>query len=221
MKQFNNSQSLLAQGLSLVELLVAVAILALVAFMVGSVYIAHFKLFSNQNTSIAVESQNRIALDEMVNQIRSASSVSTYPIFTSACPGTFFRSGTGSIVLSLWPLDSNGNPQTPAPPGDDGTFDHIGYCVSSNNNLIKIISTVSGSSRTPSTKILATGLATPQGLWLNYFDSSGASADGNPSNAAQVQIRLIINQLNFDKRQTFTSDQTVKAVLRNKLSPNP
>src|SRR3990167_9249556 len=102
-----------AQALSLTELLIGMAILAIVGLMVAGVYMSHFRLFSNQSTNIDVASQNRVALDEMANQIREASGVITNYTGLSVV-GCTVNSDPDSVVITLWPLNATGEPKPPS-----------------------------------------------------------------------------------------------------------
>ena len=204
-------------GLTLVELLIGMTILAFVSLMVGSVYLAHFRLFSNQSTNIEVSNKSRIALDEMVNQIKEGSAVSTSSIAGCTAQKT---TATDSIVVKLWPLDPTNS--EPYDPGDnpDSYFDLVLYCQDSNNYLHKVTVPTNqglGSKRTSLDKILSTNVSQ---ITLTYCcDGSGgtiAMPGGDTAQISQVQIRLVVSSANFDKRQTYSTDQTATAVLRNK-----
>lgn len=195
-------------GLTLVELLIGMAILAFVSLMVASVYLAHFRLFSNQSTSIDVASQNRIALDEIINQIREGNGVSSTASVTG-CGGakTSGTSPSPTVVVKLWPLDpTTGDPFDPGNAADS-YYDFILYCKDASNNLHKVIkkTTTGTSKRTDLDKILATGATT---LQFTY--------DLAPPATTQVVVQLAIEAKNYDKKQTYTTDQTGKAILRNK-----
>jgi len=203
----------LAQGITLVELLIGMAILAFISLMVGAVYVAHFRLFSNQSTNIDVASQNRIALDEMVNQIREGNTISSITVSGNSCSGS---SGATTIVVRLWPLDTNtGDPYDPGTSAPDSAYDYVLYCKDSGNNLQKVVrKTTSGTSkRTNLDKILATNASQ---LTFTYYDNSNPPVVVTPATAAQVQVQLKISQKNYDKKFDIYTDQTGKAVLRNK-----
>ena len=57
------------------EILIGIGLIGIIALFVASVYFAHFRLFSNQVTIIDVATQNKIALDEMTNEIRESQQV--------------------------------------------------------------------------------------------------------------------------------------------------
>src|SRR3990167_7272668 len=65
----------LLPGLTLVELITSFAILGVLSLMIGSVYLAHFRLFSSQSTSIDTSAQNKTAIEEISNQIRESNGV--------------------------------------------------------------------------------------------------------------------------------------------------
>src|SRR4030042_5309575 len=102
-------------GFTLVELITSMAILGIASIMIASIYFAHARLFSNQNTSIDLSTESRLALDEMTNQIRESQSV------VSSCPlcGGDTTSPT-ALVLQLWSLDVNDEPI-------DSAFNYIVY----------------------------------------------------------------------------------------------
>lgn len=209
------------KGLSIVELLIGIAILAVVSLMVGAVYLAHFRLFSRQSTGIEVSSQNRVALDEIVNQTREAESVRA-----NCCSSpTLVTSSCSAIALRLWPLDANGDPTAPSDLANDTLYDHVAYYVDASKNLIKITDGAVGSNRPNyATKILATNLSaiTPlpgcnSGLEIKYLDSLGADVTATPTNAAQVVVQLKTTGKYYGQTPVDVSQvQEAKAVLRNK-----
>src|SRR3990167_11262059 len=96
----------LLPGLTLVELVTSAAILGVLSLMIGSVYLAHFRLFSSQSASIDTSAQNKIAIEEISNQIRESVGVDNCPASGHyTCPsGT---NNTGAIlVIALWKLES-------------------------------------------------------------------------------------------------------------------
>jgi len=186
-------------GYTLIELLIAFSIIGLVSILVAAVYFAHSRLFSTQNTSIDVASQNRLALDEMTNQIRESQQVAT-----SCCSPTETTSDQ-VLVLGLWPLNVSGEPQDPT-----NGFDYIVYKrdPTDNTKLLKKIVPAAGSTRSQVSKIIATSLAT-EASGLNFtYDNA------NPSLASELTINLTTSANSGGK--TITSTQTTKAVLRNK-----
>jgi len=183
-------------GLTLVELAVIVGLLGLVAILTAPIYMTHFSLFSRQNAAIEVASQNRLALDDMVNQIREAQTI------VSTCADCSPDvTGSGTLVLQVWPVGANGEPFEPT----DSGYDYIIYKIdSSKNQLVKRTISDSASFRPESTKIIAADVASLQFAYNN----------ADPTQASQVTINLT-NQLKaLNKTQTIAQEAT--AVLRNK-----
>src|SRR3990172_639071 len=103
-------------GVSLVELLIAMSIVGFLGVLIAALYFSHFKLFSSQNTRIEVASENKIALEEMTNQIRESQGVAA-----SCCSPTETTSAD-VLVLQIWPLNASGDPTEPT-----SGYDYIVY----------------------------------------------------------------------------------------------
>jgi|SRR3990167_448278 len=183
-------------GLALIELLIAFSIIGLVSILIAAVYFAHSRLFSTQNTLVDVSSQNKLALDEMTNQIRESQEV----VSTCAlCAGD--TTSNSLVVLQIWPIDSSGEPFEPT--GSD--YDFIVYKRDTDNTkLIKKIIPGAGSQRKASQKIIATNISDLQFTYDNP----------DPTLASEVTINLTTSAISGGK--TITSSQTTMAVLRNK-----
>lgn len=184
-------------GFTLVELLVGFGLVGLVSFLVAGVYFAQFRLFSNQNTSIDVASQNKIALDDMTSQIREAAAIA------ASCCSTETTSST-SLILRLWPLNASPEPYQPTPT----SYDYIIYKQNPSDNTRLIKKTVPDpqSTRTSQTQVIAASLS-PTGLTFSYDNA-------DPTLAQEVTITITTTATSGSK--THTTTQTGKAVLRNK-----
>lgn len=186
------------KGFTLVEFLIAFAIVGAVGVLAAAVYVTHYKLFSKQTSLIDVATQNKLALDDMVSTIRQSDS-----LVAGCCSGTETTTSQ-ELVLQFWPLNASGDPQDPAP-----DYDYIIYKKDpiDTTKLLKKIVPASGSSRTASTKIIAVNIGTNSGdLSFNY----GA----DPATAASVDISLTTSQTGLSATQTST--HTATAFLRNK-----
>lgn len=187
-------------GLTLVELVAGFGIIGLIGVFVAAIYIAHFKLFSNQNTAIEVSTQNKLALDEMTNEIRESQG-----IVTSCCSPTETTSAS-ELVMRIWPVSSSGDP---IDPGSNNTYDYIIYKRDTDpTKLIKKVVPDATSSRQASTKIIGTSLGTNSSDFQLTYDNGDVTA------AHIVTISLTTTATSFGKTQTIT--QTGKALLRNK-----
>ena len=189
------------KGFTLVELLVTLTISAIVVLTIIMVYLAHFRVFINQNASFDVTSQARIAVDEIVNQVRESQAI----VNTCASCGSV-TTGTNSLVLQLWRLDTSGDPS-------DTAYDYITYSVS-NNKIVKNIYPAPTSSRTAvNNKILASSILAATDLVCTY---DPLVPPANYTDVSQVTVSVTATQTTTAGAKTITATQTGKAALRNK-----
>ncbi len=182
---------------SLVELLVAISLLSIITLIIGYVFISHFKLFNNVKSLVEVSSSNKLVLDELITQIREGEAI----VNTCTGCGTYLT-GSGTLILQLWPLDSNNVPFEPS----SNNYDYVIYSQdpSKTTNLLKITVPDTTSNRTASTKIMASDISN-----LNFTYNNG-----NPTLANEVTVS-VQNSIQITGRVQTTSQQ-VKAVLRNR-----
>lgn len=189
------------KGFTLIELLITLSIAALVVLTIIMVYLTHFRVFINQNASFDVTSQAKIAVDEIVNQIREGQTIVNTCPSPNCLPGGV-TTGTNALVLRLWRLDTNGEP-------DDTAYDYMTYNVS-NNKVVKNIYPAATSSRAAVTnKILASSILAATDLAFTYDNP-------DPTQASQVTVSVTATQTTTAGAKTITSTQTGKAALRNK-----
>ena len=183
-------------GVSLVELIIGISIVGFMGVLIAALYFSHFKLFSSQNTRIEVASENKIALEEITNQIRESQGVA------ASCCSPVETTSADVLVLQIWPLNASGDPQEPNP-SPNPQYDYIVYKKVA-DTLKKQIVPASGSTRPSSDKIIATKINT---LTFTY-DNADASQ------AAQVTINLTTQ--NTVNNVTQTDTKTSTAVIRNR-----
>ena len=192
-QRFNN-------GLSLIELQIVIAIFGGISLLTGAVYFAYTRLINEEKITIEVASQNRNAIDEMTNQVREAQSVA---MGCTICGGVS-NSSPAVLILTLWPIDTNGNLFQPAA----GEYDYMVYKLDSapnQANLIKqIIPNGTTSSRINTSKITSSDVKT---ILFEYNNAS-------PALASEVTITLTNEKTSFVKTHTYS--QQSKASLRNK-----
>lgn len=187
------------RGVSLIELVTAIGLIGLVSVMVISVYVTHFRLFSNQSQSIDLANENRLALDEMAIQIKEAQAIIST---CAACSG--YTTGATTVVLQLWPLDASGNPTDPG----STNYDYVVYKRDDlqNTKLVKITYSAAISTRKAGTDVLANDVSN---LQFTY------SPDNlTPTTATEVAVTLTNTNTNMKKTNTIT--QSTEAHLRNK-----
>lgn len=192
------SNKLYAWGFTLIELLPGIALAGFVLLLVASIYLAHFRLSSDQNTAIDTSVQNKLAFDEITNQIRQSQAV-----VATCAPCGSDTTGTNILILQLWPLDQNNDPQDPS-----GTnYDYIEYKLNPANStqLIRKIFPSSISTRTAQTRIVATNISS---LTFGYDNA-------DPTQAIEITTTITTTKKTINgKAQTTT--QSANAILRNK-----
>ncbi len=189
------------KGISLPELLISISLFGVVSILFVTIVMTNSRIFSDQKTNIHIASQNRLALDEITNQIRESAAV----VDNCTVCGSDNTSNSLILILELWPIDADGNPFNPTGTGSD----YVVYKKDTNStNLIKktFVTLGNGSSRQNSTDILATGVTN---LLFAY--------DTNPPATNEVSIDLTTEGSSI--RKTLSVRQTTKAILRNKASP--
>lgn len=183
-------------GVSLVELLIGMSIVGFMGVLIAALYFSHFKLFSSQNTRIEVASQNKIALEEITNQIRESQGIA------ASCCSPAETTGADVLVLQIWPLNASGDPTEPNP-NPTPQYDYIVYKKVA-DTLKKQVVPASGSTRQASDKTIATKI---NALTFTYDNA-------DPPQAAQVTINL--TTLDTVNNVTQTDTKTSTAVIRNR-----
>ena len=213
------------KGFSLIELLIGMVIFSMISLMIGAVYLSHFRLFTNQNAQIEIANQNKIALDEIVNQIREAKSVS-YACQSPACSPSEYPSAT-KLIICLWPLNASGEPFDPlgSCQGNGSNMDLvIYYCASTcptagtTTNLMKKVIPTTASTRQASTDIV---ISKVKDLNFKYYAPDNTPICATPCSpyfypiTGQVLITLTTQSSTFTQTQPHTVTQSAKAILRN------
>lgn len=183
------------KGITLVELLLVIALVGPLIYVVANSYITVVKVFFNQNARIDLESELRIAIDDMSNTTRSSSSIIAN---CSPCGGT--SSDDTNLVLELWPIDENGDLIDPQ--GINYDYVHIRTVT---DQIIKTTYPSGVSSRTGGNDILVSSGAQP--ISITYDNVT-------PTNAGKVIINISAQKTIFGK--TIASTQSKEVKLRNR-----
>src|SRR3989337_1585307 len=123
------------------------SIVGFMGVLIAALYFSHFKLFSSQNTRIEVASENKIALEEMTNQIRESQGVA------AVCCSPVETTSADVLVLQIWPLNASGDPSEPNP-SPTPQYDYIVYKKSA-DALTKKVVPATGSTRQAKDDIIA------------------------------------------------------------------
>ena len=190
------------RGFTLLEILLTLGIAGVAWVFISSVFLSNFKIFNEQKTATYINSQNRLALDDISNQVIQAQAVSGS---CNVCQGDT-TSSASVLILALWSLDASGNPYAPNLIVDPNP-DYFVYKLDPLNtkNLIRKIYPAAGSSRRVSTKIIATDATN---LIFTYI----------PTPPATTQVTIQLDNQTKSLNKTLTTSQTAKANLKN--SPN-
>ncbi|MDD5693187.1 MAG: prepilin-type N-terminal cleavage/methylation domain-containing protein [Patescibacteria group bacterium] len=116
----------LKKGVTLVELLIAIALMGTIVIAISTMYIIGFKTFREELAQSQLESNAQTILDEITNDTKNAQSVEeTYDSYAS---------GANSIILKTPAIDSN---KAIIYSGNSMLFDRIIYYYE-NNKIHKI-----------------------------------------------------------------------------------
>ncbi len=182
-------------GFTTVEILIASAIGVVIVLFAINILLAHLRLFAGESALIDITGANKIALDEIVNEVRESQSV------VNSCTSCGSDStGAHVLILKIWPLDASGNPYDP------NNYDYIVYKRDSTDNtkIRKIIYAYSSSTRKNSNKIIGTNIS---GLDFTY---------GNPDPTQATDITIKVKNTAATNGKTQDVDREAKAVIRNK-----
>lgn len=182
---------------SLIEILIALSLLSVISLVLGYVFVSHFKLFNNVKSLVEVSSSNKLVLDELISQIREGEAI------VSTCSGCgSFQTGSGTLILQLWPLDTNNVPFEPT----SANYDYVIYSQdpAKSTNLLKKIIPDATSARVASTKVMASDISNLNFTYNNI----------DPTQANQITVN-VQNSIQITGRVQTTSQQ-IKAVLRNR-----
>lgn len=185
------------RGISFAEYMVAFAIFAIISMTAAGIYFAHFRLFTNQNTAIDINTQQKMALSDITNQLRQSESIVAN---CSSCGSDATNATT--LILRFWPIDASFEPFDPA----GSNYDYMVYKRNPNDTtqLTRITYPNASSSRKSGTHVVAISIGDLQFTYDN----------ATPSEAAQVTVTVTTTATNSGKTQTVTD--SAKADLRNK-----
>lgn len=184
-------------GVTTIELVIGVFLVGVITLILGNVFISHLNLFSNESALIEASSSNKLLQEELTNQIRQAESVA---LTCTDCDGDI--TGTNILILRLWPIDAQGEPQEPTGISD---YDFVVYKRdgAENKKLVKKTIPSQTSSRSSGEKVLVGDIT---GLNFTYDNT-------NP--ILTRTVTALIQNTSKVNDKTKTSNQEIKAVLRN------
>lgn len=164
------------KGITLTEILVTLAITAIVSTLLVSIFTKNNQLFYNQQTKVS----HGISSNEVINQIDDAirGAISVEAQYPTLNP--IFTSSSSTLILKLASIDSNGNVIS-------GSYDYLVF--SEDPTIVTILRRhvfpSAESSRTTANQVITTNL---KSLEFNYQNDSKQNV--NPPQASLVTYTL-------------------------------
>jgi Tfp pilus assembly protein FimT len=203
-----NAKASHEKGLTLVELLIVIAISALIIIALLSLYIAGQKYFFNQSAKADTIEDSRMPMAWISRDIRDATEV------LATSPSGTYTTGVNVLVLEVPSVDATGQVIS-------GSFDAIVYRQdpTNPNRLERTIEleTGSASSRQAGTRVLADNVS---GFVLLFFKEDGITAASPVTDTFIVDVTLISSKMGIQRgNQPFVESLNTRAKLRNKVLP--
>jgi len=219
-------------GMTLIELLIVVAISAIIMIALLSLYMTGQKYFFNQDSRADAIEGSRMPMVRISRDIRDAQFVKNGNYI--AYDNETYSTGADCLILAVPSIDKD-HPDslrkdpadTPSNPDDDYYCDYVVYTVD-NNKLVRIFSQYDNKSSLPnSTRILADNLVDDgQGgspFKLKYFTSGGIviTTTTEYAKAFVVEIELTSQGRSLWRGgQPFVETVQTQVKLRNKYIPS-
>ncbi len=185
------SQSRNQEGFTLVEIVIVVALFAILIFAFLGLYDDHGKLFNFENGVIRTSGGNRQALNEMRTLVLQSKLVLASRTFS----GTVYTSGPSTMILQIPSIDASNNVIA-------GTWDYAVF-YASGTRLYRILEANASSVRKSNTKLLSDTLSA-----VTFTYNSTDFAEVNTVDVdltSQLQVR----------NQSVSSHEQLKLYLRN------
>jgi prepilin-type N-terminal cleavage/methylation domain-containing protein len=212
------------RGMTLIELLIVVAISALIMIALLSLYMTGQKYFFNQNSRADTIEESRMPMARISRDIRDASNVSDEK---RTIGGTDYETGPYCLVLEVPSIDAAGLITS--------GIDYIIYAYDSENRTLLRIVDPTGGVRTSARRVLADNLINDATLGvpfkLRYFRENGTSevtskpysdlpSVPTPIGAFIVEVELTAQGRSIQRgSQPFVETVRTQAKLRNKVIP--
>jgi prepilin-type N-terminal cleavage/methylation domain-containing protein len=210
------------RGMTLIEVLIGVAISAVVMIALLELYVTGQKYFFNQNSRTNTIEESRVPMVRISRDIRDASRVADGPV--TAFDGQEYSTSDTCLVLEVPSIDGLGMPIA-------GSTDYIVYSYDAATlRLYKVVSANGGVREnrvtTVADNIIGDGSGGPP-FKLKFFRSDGSaevtSNYGDPDNGAFiVEVELTAQGRSIQRDgQNFVETVRTQATLRNKIVPIP
>lgn len=188
------------KGLTLIELLIVIALSALIMLALLSLYSAGQKYFINQGAMADTIEDSRYPIARITRDVRDAVQV----VLTHSS----YSTSNSTLILQVPSIDVTGKIID-----IENNFDFIIYRRNPDypNRIERIIDANEPSSRTDRTKLLADNV---NSFALSFFDSDGADVSSSVSDSATIDITLTSRKTGIGR--TFQEALNTQVKLRNK-----
>lgn len=191
------------KGVSLIELLIAMAIMSIISLTLILIFTQSFKTYYIQESQTQLQIQTRYSLESINNWVKKSSTVvATY----TAQDTTVYTTSTSVLVLKVLSIDASNNLIA-------NTYDYIIFRRNPSNTaeLQQITYANIASSRSSGTKIIGYYI---NALTFTYFDSSNIELVADFQNS--VFITSEITSQEVVRGKTNTVNYKTQSKLRNK-----
>ena len=197
------------KGMTLIEMLVVVAISALIMIALLSLYMTGQKYFFNQDAKADAMQDSRFSMASISRDIRESTGVYVGPVDVN---GTSYSTNDNDcLVLEVNSLKVGGD-------FDFSKKDYVIYSHDVNTGkLYRIVKPDTVSSRRGGSRVVADNVSV---LSLSYFKVDGSTTASTLSEAFIVDITLIASQKGIHRSgHPFNEELKTRAQLRNKVLP--
>lgn len=187
-----NLKENLSKGITLIELLIGLAVFAILILFLANFFNSYYDSFSNLQASNSVSQSTAILINSASNAIRQASSI----VDSKVISGNTYTSDATTMVLELPSIDASSNVIS-------GKYDYMVFYLNS-GNIHWLISPDASSSRKSVSQVISSYITSLTFTYDNAIVASATKVD--ISVTAQRQV----------KSKTFQSTLTQQVYLRNK-----
>jgi len=182
------------KGFTLLELVISIAILAIISLTLTTIIIRYGIHYQKQQTEVQANLSNRFVLDEISTRIRESRTIADQ----TTVDGQIYTTGANTLVLKALSIDANGNTIAE-------TFDYIIFYQDSTQTT-KFIKKVAPNA-------LSKRLSVNQVLTANLKQITFTYDNPTPSSANSVTIDLRTEETSGG--QTKEAQGQAKTTLRN------
>lgn len=181
-----------AQGMTLLELLIGLAIFAILILFLGNFFVSYYDSFNSLQASNSVSESTGVFMSALSDAVRQADMI----VASKTISGTTYTSGATTIVLELPAIDESSNVIS-------GTYDYMVFYLDG-DRIRWLVSVDASSSRTSGSQMIASDISS---LVFTY---------NNPTIASATKVDIAVTAQKQVKGKTFQSTLTQQVYLRNK-----